>query len=155
MTKKEKIAREFIAYLNLVVSGAVYYTTFPAATYCKKDIALEDATKETFVNVDHTTNFEESETYKESTVIMVSVGCRKGENTPSYLEEMIEDAVRAIYLNRFAIQRKFNLCNNIMPVGTIQKEIERGDLQRGVADIYFNVPIKENASWYMETRELT
>lgn len=154
MTKSEKIAREFMVYLDLVVSGSDYYTTFPDASYAKRDLQMENSALESFVNVDAIKSFGEDDTFKENIIVTVTVGCRKGDNTASYLDEMIDDALRAIYLNHHAIQIKFHLSNNIMPVGNIIREIERADVMRGVADINFSVPVIQNASWLMDAKEV-
>lgn len=153
MTKGEKIAREFMAYLDLVAAGSIYYTTFPDSKYMDYDVFESDSSIDTFVNVEDTRAFDDGDGFKDNIIIIVTVACRKGNDTAGYLNQMIDDAIRAIYLNRYAIQKKFHLANNIMPTGQVAKNVERTDKARGVANIYFNVPVMENAGWYMDVKE--
>jgi hypothetical protein len=148
MTKRQKIAAEFVRLLSAITVGT-YKTAFPTAKHWSTNI--EPKENELFVNVK-----DKAETYSETAdgltkfmVVDIYLGCSKTGTNYATITNMIDDVLKCVYTNMCTLQISLNIID-IVPISA-EPEVDLFEREVGAAKVSFRLTLEQHAVWLYDS----
>jgi hypothetical protein len=152
MTKRQKIASEFVRLLSAITVGT-YKTTFPTVTHWS--VLVEPKEDEKFVTVkDRTDSYlETQEGLVQVLTLDVQLACCKAKNSTdsnyTIITNMIDDVLKCIYTNLRTLQTSLNIID-IVPVSA-EPDIDQFEREVGAGKVTFRITHHSHAIWLYDS----